>query len=263
MTHLNYDEIRAAVLEYVRTHPTGQVPLHLKVFGSYEDQGRQIRDRDREVARQVFHELYLERILIPGAGSNSVGDGLMGWPFYVLTEYGKQVLSAPEYQPHDANGYLSLLKQQIPSVDVDLLRYLDESLQCFQRGTLLASAVMLGCAAEKASLLLIEAFGNAIQDPAKKQKYEKDTDHWMISRKYDALWKRLEPLATGLPRELGEDLHTNLDRVFDLIRTTRNSAGHPTGKKVERDTMRANLILFPSYCRRVYGLIDHFKVTPV
>jgi hypothetical protein len=122
---------------------------------------------------------------------------------------------------------------------------------------------MLGCAAEKAALLLIETFGNAIQNPQHRKKYQDDTQHWMISRKYDALWKRLAPLAGSLPKPLGEDLHTILDRVFDLIRTTRNAAGHPTGKTIERETMHANLLLFPSYCRRVYGLIDHFHANPI
>src|SRR5207253_1850209 len=99
-----------------------------------------------------------------GASINALGDSLMSWPFYKLSEYGKQVLASPEYQPHDAGGYISRLKQQISTLDPDVIRYLDESLQCFQRGTLLASAVMLGCAAEKAALLLIDAFGAAIQN---------------------------------------------------------------------------------------------------
>ena len=68
----------------------------------------------------------------------------------------------------------------------------------------------------------------------------------------------LEPLAKSLPADLGDDLHTILDRVFDLIRSTRNDAGHPTGKVIERESMRANFYLFPSYCRRVYALMDHF-----
>jgi hypothetical protein len=260
---LSYDEIRSAVIEYVRTNASGQVPLHLGVFASHEARGYHVSDQDRETARHVFHELYLEKIIVSGASANSLGNGLMSWPFYVLTDYGRRVLSNPEYQPHDASGYLALLKHQIPTINPDVIRYLDESLQCFQRGTLLASAVMLGCAAEKAALLLIDAFGDAIVDAGKKQQYEKETAFWMISRKYEALWKRLEPLASGLPKDLGEDLHTILDRIFDLIRSTRNAAGHPTGKSVERETMRANFILFPSYCRRVYGLIDYFGKTPI
>ena len=35
----------------------------------------------------------------------------------------------------------------------------------------------------------------------------------------------------------------------------------PESATTFRDTMRANFILFPSYCRRVYGLMDHFAAT--
>ena len=107
---------------------------------------------------------------------------------------------------------------------------------------------MIGCAAEKAMLQLIETLGNAINDAGKKAKFEKDTKTRMISQKYAILWKIIEPLASSLPDELGMDLHVILDRVFDLIRTTRNDAGHPTGKIIEKETVHANFLLFPNYC---------------
>jgi hypothetical protein len=254
---LTHDEIRAAVLAYIRAQPNGSVPPDLNIFGEFEAQGKAVQSADRELACQMFYELALDGVIVPGIGPNT--NSLLSWPFYRVTEYGKQVLGTPEYQPHDPGGYIKRLRTEIPAVDGTIVRYLDESLACFQRRTLLASAVMLGCAAEKAALLLVDVFGTAIRDPVKQQQYEKETKNWMISRKYDALWKRLEPLAKGLPKELGDDLHTILDRVFDLIRTTRNEAGHPTGKIVDRDVMTANLILFPSYCRRVYCLIEHFS----
>jgi hypothetical protein len=119
---------------------------------------------------------------------------------------------------------------------------------------------MTGCAAEKAMLLLIDQYGSSISDAAKRQKYADETaEKFGIKRKYDAFWSRVAPVAAQLPSGFGDDLHTILDRVFDLIRTTRNDAGHPTGKVVERETVHANLILFPGYCRRIYKLLDHFK----
>jgi hypothetical protein len=258
---LTYQQIRSAVIDYVRSNPAGQIPARVDVFVGPNAHDC-VTDRDREIAREVFHELYLERVVITGASFDSI-NAQMVWPFYTITEFGKQVLCGDEYQPHDRDGYVAKLKSQIPTLDPDSIRYLDESLQCFERGVLLASAVMLGCAAEKVALLLVDAFGHAIHDAALKRKYERETDHWMISRKYEALWKRLEPLSSKLPKELSADLHTVLDRVFDLIRTTRNHAGHPTGKIIEREAMRANLLLFPSYCRRVYGLIEYFSSNPV
>jgi hypothetical protein len=92
---------------------------------------------------------------------------------------------------------------------------------------------VVGRAAEKGLLELVEAFGVQIRDPSKKAAYEKETRHWQIKTKYDALWKRLEPMASSLPKPLGDDLHVVLDRTFDLIRTTRNEAGHPSGRVVE------------------------------
>src|SRR6266478_474763 len=263
---LSYDEVRAAVLDYIRLFPSQpqrpaeQVPMNLGVFGQLEQQGRTITDEDRETARQVFQELYLERIIVTGdrAGSSA----LMSWPFYRVTPYGKQVLASTEYQPYDPGRYIKRLREAIPMVHDDILRYLEEALLSFRYGALLASCVMLGCAAEKAALLLIETFGNAIADTTKRAKYEKDIDHWVISTKYKALWKRLEPLAPTLPGQLGDGLHTILDRVFDLIRVTRNDAGHPTGKRVEREVILGNYILFPSYCKRVYGLIEYFTSNP-
>src|SRR5260221_13650136 len=136
---LKYDEIRSAVIDYIRANPKGQLPSNLEVFGSFQARGQHITEQDRETAREVFHELYLERVIISGAGANSVSH-LMSWPFYAVTEYGKQVLGSPDYEPHDRDGYVRRLKDSIPAVDPDIIRYLDESLQCFQRGVLLASA---------------------------------------------------------------------------------------------------------------------------
>jgi hypothetical protein len=121
---------------------------------------------------------------------------------------------------------------------------------------------MTGCAAEKAILLLMDGYGRAIPDAGKRAKFEQETQARNISVKYKALWKRIEPTVPSLPPELGDDLHTILDRTFDLIRTARNDAGHPAGKQLDRDAVHANLILFPVYCRRVYALIGHFANNP-
>jgi hypothetical protein len=257
----SYAEVRSVVLQHIRSKPVGEVVLRDGLFHDFIQHGRHPAPADLEAVREVFHELYLEGVIISGGQINSINHP-MSWPFYQVTQYGKKLLQNPEYEPHDQDGYIARLRLAIQPLDTDIIRYLEESLTCYRRGTLLASAVMLGCAGEKAALLLIDAFGAAISDSDRKAKYEKDTSFWMISRKYDALWSRLGPIAKTLPDQLGDDLHTILDRVFDLIRTTRNEAGHPTGKVIEREAMHANLLLFPSYCRRVYALIDHFKVNP-
>ncbi|HXT57880.1 MAG TPA: hypothetical protein VN699_04565 [Pirellulales bacterium] len=151
----------------------------------------------------------------------------------------------------------------MPQAHSDVIRYVAEAVSCFKQRLLLASAVMLGCASEKAILELVDTFASAIHDQKNRERYQSEVDRKTISRKYDALWKRLEPVASHLPDDLGDDLKSILDGSFHLIRTTRNDAGHPAGKLIDRDTMRGNLLLFPAYCRRVYALIEHFQRPPI
>jgi len=258
-------DVRAVMLEYLKRNPQGQFNLigDMSLRSLFGERGFSLQEEDLDAIQQVLHELYLDRIIYLGSGPKDLGSAAWSWPFYRLTEYGRDVVNNREYQPHDPDGYLSRLKKEIPAVDEAVLRYLEEGLTCYGQHLLLASAVMIGCAAEKAMLLLIEAFGKAISDTKAKERYIKETASWMISRKYEALWKRLESLASQLPGGLGDNLHVILDRVFDLIRTTRNDAGHPTGKHIEREAVYANLLLFPGYSKRVYGLIDHFSKNKV
>jgi hypothetical protein len=258
-------DIRAVMLEYLKRSPEGQFNLigDKSLHALFQERGFPLQDEDLGRLQQVIHELYLDRIIFLGNSPKGLGDQAWGWPFYRLTEYGKMVVNDREYQPYDPDGYLSRLKKEIPAVDEVVLRYLEEGLTCYRQYLLLAAAVMIGCAAEKVMLLLVDAFGRAISDTKAKEKYEKEIASWLISRKYEALWKRLESLAGQLPSGLGDNLHVILDRVFDLIRTTRNDAGHPTGKQIEREAVYANLLLFPGYSKRVYGLIGYLSKNKV
>ena len=87
------------------------------------------------------------------------------------------MLETKEYSPYDPEGYLARLKKEIPAIDPVILRYLEESLSCLRMNCLLAASVMIGLAAEKATLLLVEAFGNAISDAAEKASYEATRNH--------------------------------------------------------------------------------------
>jgi hypothetical protein len=236
--------------------------LRKQYFGGIESKDH----REVELAiANLAHEFYREGIIFSGC-ADSQSTSTWGWPFFRFTEYGRAVASQSECDPHDRDGYLAQLRREIPAIDEVILEYIAESATCLKQNCILASAVMLGAATEKAMLLLIEAFGAAIDGDAKRSEFENATRPWMIAKKYDALWTRLKPLVEGktyFPRALGEDLHSLLDGIFNLIRRTRNDAGHPSGGDVPRDVAHANLLLFRSHCRRVYDLIEYFGSHPV
>jgi hypothetical protein len=114
----------------------------------------------------------------------------------------------------------------------------------------------MGCASEKALLLLIEAYGNALTQVSEQEKFRKATSDKMIKPQFEELRKVIDnDLRARLPRDLKEGLDVQLNAVFDFIRQQRNDAGHPKGKTVEREVAYANLAVFPTYVRKVCALI--------
>ncbi|RMD59498.1 hypothetical protein D6833_11355 [Candidatus Parcubacteria bacterium] len=264
---LNRDEVKSRVFEWLVSEDCGPqrqsqitMPDLIKCCGCTNE--REATDAALMVV-EILNDLHLERLIVPGTASpNATDRDGFSWPFFRVTEYGRRVAEAGEYQPYDPDGYLARLKQQIPGIDPTIIRYLEQALKCLRMDCLLAAAVMTGCAAEKALLLLIEAYGNASKDGKERKMFVSQMDKRPIAQAYRAFWKRLEPKAKTLPSALSDDLATMLDGTFNLIRRTRNAAGHPTGTSIDRETVHGHLILFPSYCRRVYALIEYFKAAP-
>ena len=175
---------------------------------AFKGHGIELDENDLITVEQIIHEFYFEGILVPGVKPDpdaTYQGGTLVFPRYHLTEYGKKVVSTTEYQPHDPDGYLARIRADIPKIDDVIIRYLEESLSCYRKNLLLAAAVMLGCAAEKAVLLLVQAYGNSISNGGEQQKYQNETKSFIIRQKWNALWKRLEPEAGSLHGQLGED----------------------------------------------------------
>ena len=261
----DYSILRSHLLDFIRRgigDRHAQISLDsLRSFFNSKNITLDTDVNDWRSVQQIIHEFYIEGIIVPGPKiqPNIISQShLLTFPFYHVTEYGEKVLENTEYQPHDTDGYLQKIRAEIPTIDSVIIRYLEECLSCFRRNLLLSAAVMLGCASEKAVLLLIDSFSCTLLE-ANKTAFEKETSTFIISRKYNALWSRLEPMAKELPDNLGDHLGNIIDRTFDIIRTTRNEAGHPSGNAIEKETVHANLLLFPIFCKRIYKLINHFS----
>lgn len=260
-----YSILRTHLLDYIRsgvTDPHAQFGIEgLRRY--FEGKEINLDEDDWRAVQQIIHEFYIEGIINPGKKMlprlRSMSHFLI-FPLFHVTEYGEKVLENTEYQPYDPDGYLQKIKTEISTIDTVIIRYLEECLSCFRRNLLLSSAVMLGCASEKAVLLLIEIFGGTLHG-ADKKAFEKEINTFIIIRKYSALWSRLEPIAKSLPNNLGNNLESIIHNTFDIIRTTRNDAGHPSDNVIEKETVHANLLLFPIFCKRIYKLIDHFSTS--
>lgn len=250
------DRLRPLVLDVLRRESDTQ-------FTSVEHEIRRIaRDYqsfDALKLHEIFWELLIQGILAPGIDSSN-----LKLPFIHVTEYGKRCIEANSVLPHDPDGYLKRFKTLIgQSLDDTVLMYVQEGLSTFLGGYYLAATVMLGVASEQCVDLLIEAYGNAIANSSQKVPFEKKMNQAgrSVKNRFDNL--RNELLVLPLPSSLRDALDIQLSGIFTLIRYSRNDAGHPTGRIVDRDMAHANFLLFPSYCKRVYDLIEYFKTHPV
>jgi len=211
---------------------------------------------DATLLNEVIWSLIVQGILVPG-----LNDANQGWPFLRLTEYGRSCVEADRILPHDPDGFLREFHKAIPNADPSVVEYLQESLQCYIHGLNKAAAVMLGAASEQAILLLIDSCGESISNEAEKRRFESDIENAQsIFRKYGVFEKRLSGIKSKCPKQLAENLDSLLSGIFDLIRNSRNDAGHPArGSQVDRDAVYSHLRLFIPYNQRIAGLTAWFR----
>jgi hypothetical protein len=231
-------------------HREGQTGIIQLMHGS----GVRLTEKDCGRVASIIWDLIIEGVVRPGKENG--GDAQL--PFFYVTDFGKERIKDP-LTPYDPDGYLKATRRDVSGVDDVIMTYLAESLHTFRIGSLLSSTITLGCASEKALLLLIGAYGDALQSP-RQEKFRKNTEGLVIKRQFDEFNKMLDSHLKGLlPADLKENLDVALLAVFALLRTNRNEAGHPTGKTVQREQAYASLTVFPTYLKKVYELIAWLK----
>lgn len=184
---LSYEELKSIVLEALRRLPAdtqlssilsevGSIAIEQNIVqsphsGVVSGASYALRDPDKNRVIDIIWDLIIERVL--NMGRSGVGGG---WPHLSVSSYGREVLSSPSPTPHDPSGYIGRLSREVPGIDPIILVYIKESLRTYSIGAILSSTVTLGCASEKALLLLIEALKNAIADTSKKERFEKKSE---------------------------------------------------------------------------------------
>lgn len=275
--NLKYEELRSLFVTWLAKNQEGELhALRRAIFATAKASGLttdpqnpaspgrpahalptegMLSDRDYRRIRDIFWDLLIEGIVRPG-----MSNGNSDLPDFHVTDWGKAKLNSAAQSPYDPDNYLKGLCSDVPDIDPIILTYLTESLHTFRIGCLLSSTVSLGCAAEKALLLLIDAYTGWLKSP---DKFKQATAGRVIKRQFDELRKRIDSqLRAELPAECKDGLDVELTALFDFIRAQRNDAGHPTGKEISRERAYANLLLFPVYVRRVYSLNDWLKKNP-
>ena len=205
-----------------------------------------LRQEDLRCFREMIWSLVVEGLVTIG-----VNDANPQWPWLSLTEYGEKYAKEGQVTPYDPDGYLKSLTE-VGVLDPMERRYIPQALAAFRKGLPDASAVMIGAASEH----LLIRLGDEIEQ---KDASVATVMHAKLEGNVLPLLREVrlyfEARRTKLPRPLQEGLGTTFVGVADLIRVTRNDAGHPRLEPVSREQVFVNLQLFPRYRTWVLGAI--------
>lgn len=251
-------ELRGHVLDLLRTHGDElhnrsalREALHTRDCG--------FQHYDMLTLSEILWELLMQGILSPGFNPSNE------WlPWLHVTERGKAYLSGEGIGPLDPDGYVGRLCESVTqTLDNTLLLYVRESAHAFYANCSIAAAVMLGVASERCIDLLTEAYSNAIGSTTKKADFERDVQQAgrSVKRRFEVLRNKL--LSLSLPGELSDALDVLLSGIFHTIRYSRNDAGHPTGATIDQEVVHSSLSVFPTYCKRVYDLIEYLEANTI
>jgi hypothetical protein len=174
-----------------------------------------------------------------------------------LSEDGRAAARSDLWEPRDPQRYLARLRERVPSLDPVADMYVTEALRSFNARCYLASSVMLGVAAEQVFGRVAEAFVvGAPHDTAKLRKLL-DAQSATYHQRFIEFRKRLEPLRPSLPDGLADNI--TLDAVADLLRVTRNEAGHPAGRRIDQDTAHTYLQMAGVLLAKMVDLAEHLE----
>jgi hypothetical protein len=181
-------------------------------------------------------------------------------PYHNESNYWKEWLGVSERgqeyinnvnSPYDPDGYLKRIRSKTSSIDPIVFAYLSESVAAFNRHLYFASAVTLGAASERLILLLVDSANSFIQRASSGSAIRTEDS---IFTSYRNFRKKIDPHKKLFPGQLRESYETILDTLFNLIRMTRNDAGHPKKASLDEALVRVGLEAFGQYLNTVNEL---------
>lgn len=203
---------------------------------------------EHELFQEVFWDLFRQGII-------TFSDN---YPSFRVSSFGKKILENESvYFFHDLSSYESIIRENIPNIDELTVFYLKEAMQDFLVDCRLSSSVILGVAIEHSLDKLYEIVG---QNDTYRDHFSSVFEETLLLRKFNKFKNKLKEKHKDLSSRVKEDLDTNMDMIVSVIRNFRNESGHPSGKVLSREQCYVNLHLFIPCCKKIYDLMEFFKV---
>lgn len=189
---------------------------------------------------EVLWDLIIERFVTFGSEE---GNAEARYPFIRMTDIGKKALEDSGYHLYDPERYVKFVQQHVSDIDDITKQYALESVRCFRHGLLFAAAVMIGAAAEKEMLRLLNTIVIWEKDPERKQKGSQILENVRLPALFKYIGESLK--RANMPYSIHEGSITHLMSFQEMIRVQRNEAVHPSSVSVSRSSVYLSLQTFP------------------
>lgn len=174
-------------------------------------------------------------------------------PHYHITPTGQRSIIRLSRDPANPDGYKTYLRSTV-ILDPIATSYVDEALGCFSSGHFKASAVMIGCAVEHVVLELRDTLVTRLNQLGRPVNSNLSSDKVKTVR--DAITLQIDHLpARNLPHDLKAAFDTHWRVQTEMIRKSRNDAGHPQAlSALTEPDVHGVLLGFPALAKTINDL---------
>lgn len=215
-----------------------------------EQHGVTIAFTDDFIIREALWDLISQGIVMLGSTNNGTGA-----PHVTITRRGIKYIEAGTTIPIDSEGFLDSM--HLDTVDEIIKLYTEEAINSFSSKNYLASAVMVGGAAERLIEILTSEFAGKLSPGLKTQYDKKILSQDKIKTLFDEFLLFLD--TNGIKKKISRVEKETLEGVFpaivQIIRITRNETGHPTGRTIDRDEVQGLIYQLKTAIKFVYEFL--------
>ena len=207
------------------------------------------RKEFRKMVDEVLWDLIIERFVTFGSED---GNAEARYPFIRMTDIGKTALEDSVYHLYNPERYVTFIQKHVSEINDVTKQYALEAVRCFRHGLLFAAAVMIGAAAEKELLGLLNTIVTWETDPKRKQEGLQILERGRLPALFGYIAESLK--RANIPYSIHKGSAIHLMSFQEMIRVQRNEAVHPSSSSVSRDSVYISLQTFP-YVLDVLGKI--------
>jgi hypothetical protein len=266
---MTVDDIRAEILIRLRVNSGPDSDWHADRFEDLAPAKWLNGNTTRPAAVDVFAALWQlaqQGIIIPGHRSHGRfdqnADAFKSFPFFSITSYGRKMLAAlaDDLHPADAADYLEKLKSRVPSASDTVLLYVGEAVATFNSQHYLSSVVNLGVATETLLEQLYDVLGAHLGGNSNAYRLKLDGKRWAGAR-LEYVRTRLKDHLDEFPSEFATRVEQYLDMLAQIIKLSRDDAGHARPLRIDREIASMNLVSFPVLAGIIHELMTRLRET--